>query len=244
MLHPSVYGCQLPEGVVLLDVRNDKYLALSDPLLRKLSRVVQDWPDCAPRDCSGALTELAEPHVSDADLIVLCEQLTAHGILCRTGNQLRGPARQPVDLPHPTTFVPDYSGPTPNVGPLDIWRFVVSCLTTYIRLHAFSLRSALERVKRMTARLERAHTHTDLARVVRLVRMFRRMQPYLYSTKDRCLFNGLTLAQYLALYRIRARLIIGVRMDPFSAHCWVQFDDTVFDSTPEEVACFSPLLVI
>lgn len=243
-LGPSVYACQLPEGIVLLDVRKDRYIALSDPILRELSHVVQDWPSCASSDATEAPGEREKPPASYADLMGRCEELIGHGILCRTDKSWQTPARQAPELPRATSFIPDYAGPTPDVALLDVWRFVASCLTTYILLHVFSLRLALDRVKRRTSRLDRKPTSTDPAHVVRLVRIFRRMQPYLYSTKDRCLFNGLTLAQYLTSYRIRAKLVIGVRMDPFSAHCWVQFEDIVFDSTPEEVVCFSPLLVV
>jgi hypothetical protein len=245
MLSPSVYGCELPEGIVLLDVRKDRYIGLSDPRIRHLSQLVANWPANSLGHASCDTDGRAKTAANPIELISLCEELTACGILrrCTRGAEPTASNRTPY-LEPAKDFVPDYYGSLPGIGAADLRKFLVSYVTAYVVLRVLSLDFALRYLTRRTSRLRPAPDTTDNLRVIHLVRVFRRIQPYFYSAKDRCLFNGLTLSLFLASHRILPRFVLGVRMDPFAAHCWVQFNDVVFDSTPEDVACFAPILAI
>jgi Transglutaminase-like superfamily len=60
---------------------------------------------------------------------------------------------------------------------------------------------------------------------------------------DACLFNSLALLDFLALHGLYPRLVFGVSMRPFHAHCWVQHEDTVIGDTLERVSQFTPIMV-
>jgi hypothetical protein len=64
-----------------------------------------------------------------------------------------------------------------------------------------------------------------------------------FGRKDACLFNSLALLDFLALHGLYPKLVFGVSMRPFHAHCWVQHEDTVVGDTLERVSEFTPIMV-
>jgi len=66
----------------------------------------------------------------------------------------------------------------------------------------------------------------------------------LRSAADRCLPRSIALACCLAARGVRPVVVIGVKLAPFGAHCWVQAGDEVLGDTAEEVLRYRPILVI
>jgi len=66
----------------------------------------------------------------------------------------------------------------------------------------------------------------------------------LRSPVNRCLPRSMALASCLYRAGFGVQLVMGVRLRPFAAHCWVQDDATVLNDTPEEVATFTPIFVL
>lgn len=66
----------------------------------------------------------------------------------------------------------------------------------------------------------------------------------LRSAVDRCLPRSIALALCLASDGIRANVVIGVKLAPFGAHCWVQQRADVLNDSVEEVLRYRPILVI
>ncbi|MDF1835796.1 MAG: lasso peptide biosynthesis B2 protein [Alteraurantiacibacter sp. bin_em_oilr2.035] len=66
----------------------------------------------------------------------------------------------------------------------------------------------------------------------------------LRSAADRCLSRSIALALRLARRGIQSHIVIGVRSDPFGAHCWAQQGDAVLNDTAEEVLRYTPILVV
>lgn len=66
----------------------------------------------------------------------------------------------------------------------------------------------------------------------------------LRTAADRCLPRSIALALCLASDGERANLVIGVKLAPFGAHCWVQSGDEVLNDSVEEVLRYQPILVI
>lgn len=59
---------------------------------------------------------------------------------------------------------------------------------------------------------------------------------------DRCLMKSIALYRLLIREGITAELVIGVRLAPFSAHCWVQKDGMVLNDRFERVRLFTPIV--
>lgn len=59
-----------------------------------------------------------------------------------------------------------------------------------------------------------------------------------------CLIDSLALMDFLHNRGAQADLVIGVRTDPYSAHCWVQTANTLLNEEADRVAAFTPILVV
>jgi hypothetical protein len=81
------------------------------------------------------------------------------------------------------------------------------------------------------------------AQAHRIARVFE-ATALLLRKADQCLPRALA-AQALCVRRgIPSALVFGVRLEPFSAHCWVQWEDAVIVGGLEEVRMFTPILVV
>ncbi|WP_334183847.1 lasso peptide biosynthesis B2 protein [Novosphingobium sp.] len=66
----------------------------------------------------------------------------------------------------------------------------------------------------------------------------------LFVRKDQCLPDALALKAMLAFYGIPTKIVFGVRINPFQAHCWVQQDDFVLGQEISTVRSFHPILTL
>lgn len=64
------------------------------------------------------------------------------------------------------------------------------------------------------------------------------------TAADRCLPRSIALSLCLARRRIAAHVVLGVKLAPFAAHCWVQCSGEVLNDSLEEVQRYSPILVL
>ncbi len=64
------------------------------------------------------------------------------------------------------------------------------------------------------------------------------------SVRDRCLSHSWAIARRLLVRGIDANLVLGVRLGPFAAHCWVQHADWVVNDRLDIVRTFTPILVL
>ena len=58
-----------------------------------------------------------------------------------------------------------------------------------------------------------------------------------------CLYDSLALHRFLQSRSIDADLVIGAKLHPFGAHCWVQCGTTVLNDTLGSARGFAPILV-
>lgn len=64
------------------------------------------------------------------------------------------------------------------------------------------------------------------------------------SARDRCLPRSIAMARVLLARGVNVNLVIGVASRPFRAHCWVQHRQTVLNDRFENIANFTPILVV
>lgn len=58
-----------------------------------------------------------------------------------------------------------------------------------------------------------------------------------------CLYDSLALRRFLERRSVAADLVIGTKLHPFAAHCWVQDRTTVLNDTLAAARGFAPILV-
>lgn len=76
------------------------------------------------------------------------------------------------------------------------------------------------------------------------INCFFALRPLLYSWKDQCYFEALVLSLYLQTRGHESDWVIGVKTEPFAAHCWVQCDGLVVNDTAERVGEYTAVLVV
>lgn len=87
-------------------------------------------------------------------------------------------------------------------------------------------------------------SHSDLRRMQQLVSIFKRVRPLAFAAQDRCLFHALLLVTFLARYQLFPHWYVGVRLRPWAAHSWVQYESWLLDATPEIVCEYTPILCV
>ena len=66
----------------------------------------------------------------------------------------------------------------------------------------------------------------------------------LTGATDRCLVRALAVHSTCRSHGLRSSLVFGIRMNPFAAHCWVQFGAAVLVGEFEQVRLYTPIMVI
>ena len=80
-------------------------------------------------------------------------------------------------------------------------------------------------------------------RLARLDHAYRRATMIL-SARDQCLASALSLASWLITLGIRPDLVLGVKLNPFQAHSWVEVDGMIIADDPDQVRPFTPIRII
>ena len=65
---------------------------------------------------------------------------------------------------------------------------------------------------------------------------------WILAPLDRCLPRSLAFCLVAAASQVAARLVIGVRTNPFAAHSWSEFGGTVLNDRLERVRGFTPIV--
>jgi len=237
-LPPHVRPRPSASGTVLLDLRRNRYFGIGLHETQALSTLAQNWLDVVPADPAVRPLALAEA-------MHLAKGLVTAGLLSAEeppANFLRPPC---LDLDGVIRSIGYEDGlDQTSATPLHI-RDVLA----FVRACAWARRSVRSRsfyniAAEINERKHRANTRFDEPRAIELVRVFRRLRPFMFAAKDRCLFHALALVRFLSYYEVFATWVIGVRLRPWAAHSWVQHDDLVLDASPEQIYEYTPILVV
>lgn len=104
------------------------------------------------------------------------------------------------------------------------------------RLKRGGLEGAMADVRSRKPCATRTNPLPDLA-LFRAARLLIPMAP-------NCLTDSLALSAFLSRRSISFKLVFGVKLDPFAAHCWLQNDEAILNDAADSVAAFTPILVV
>jgi len=240
-LATQVYACRTDGGVVFLDASRDRYYGLGGTEIARLL----DWVvDCQNLD-RGVEGGSDTPIVAER-LERLANMLMRQGLLClskdsrdnATSGRASSDARLQLHAPQldPPELAAVNARPT---RPRDMLNFLLACARAAWSLRRSSLGTIAARVTGARC----AEESSELGPTIQLTRVFQKLRRWLFSGKDRCLFNSLALVYFLQYYHQFPYLVIGVKTSPFAAHAWVQKDRVVLDGNPASIGHFTPLLV-
>lgn len=217
-LSSSVSFCETSGKLLFLDLARDRYFCLSADDEREFRKLAVDRPIDAP-DCH-VLSGLA------ADRILVPTPFTAH----------------PRPCPRP-------AAPAKSLLECNQAMRKSTLVHAALRLaHGRALcrvmplsgivRSLSRRKGRLVAELPR-----PLPVVTDVAVAFRRLD-LLTTPLDQCLARSVAVAHALIDRRIRPEVVLGVKVNPFGAHCWVQRGDLLVTDLVDHVSGYTPILVI
>ncbi len=113
--------------------------------------------------------------------------------------------------------------------------FIYSCIAASLVVRARRLDRAFVNFARRKSALGSAPGSLDDA-----VARFELMRPW-YPRRRVCLFDSLALMNYLLLCGHAPVLVMGVRANPFAAHCWLQADGVCLNDTAENCRSYTAI---
>ena len=179
------------------------------------------------------------PQAAEAEFCALLrgEPLHDPSRLLDAGLVVCGPGRpvEPVRLPCPDRSLLEEEQVRPRAGPARI-------LMAWWLIAAARRALAAGRLPRLVAGDSDRDGDTDSEALKSAVRQFLAARKYVPAAPG-CLHDSLALRAWLARRRLFPRLVIGVKLHPFGAHCWLQHETMVLNDTLEGARGFQPVLV-
>jgi len=246
VLARHVFVCVQGEHVVFLDVRKDRYFALEAARTAGLGDFVAGWPVPRPlavdfvrhRPNSTALA--LEENVDPGALSGVVALLLDKGILT-TDPEKGKPAEVTAIVPLHGDLTADAADEKLIIGPRLFLRFVIAAIRARLLLKHIAFETVVERVRSRSTLASSAITEQKLAA---LVHAFATLRPFFFAAKDACLFDALSLSEFLATYDVFPNWVFGVQSRPFAAHCWLQLDGLVLNDTLDHVQRYTPIMVV
>jgi hypothetical protein len=232
-LAKHIFVCADEEYVVVLDVKQDRYFTLEAARTAALGPLLPGWPARPAGGNPGDGPELAADE--------------AAAPLLQQGWLLELPALSkeatPAHLTPPQTELLGEATESGRIGVRAVFNFVFASVLAKLSLRFCRFERLIRRVAGRRA-AQPGGGSLDVARARQLVDVFGRLRVFLFSHREECLHDSLALLEFLARYDVLPRWVFGVRARPFVAHCWVQYEDIVFNDTAEHVASYTPIMVV
>ncbi|WP_176591878.1 lasso peptide biosynthesis B2 protein [Sphingobium sp. EM0848] len=213
-LRDGLSFCRTEGRTIFLDLNADRYFGLRPALEQAFCSLI------------------------DADRIDdrQCDTLLEAGIIIRSPASSR-PVPCPLAHPAEARLPLEKACPSPAL--------VASALTRRLWWRARLRQLPFSRNIRVIE--QRKHSVTQrgvpIDRLARLDQAYRRAAMIL-SARDQCLPTALSLASWLIALSIRPNLVLGVKLNPFQAHSWIEVDGMIMADDPDQVRPFSPIRII
>lgn len=214
-LRPGLTFCRLEEDFIFLDREADRYFGVSGALACCL-RTLLNRNDASPSVTEIELLRRANLIVDGAGIpVAACE----HEAACASI----------LDLDRPKSF-----------KPLALAGIILRLARTRRLLRKRGLPQMLREIG---ARKTSGSEMIELGSLRELAQLYDRSRLF-YLAADHCLVRAITFYSHAASSGCRVRLVFGVQLHPFSAHCWVEHGDLILDDSAEHVGRFKPILVL
>lgn len=161
--------------------------------------------------------------------------------LLRAGVLIAAPHGKPLAKtchPRPVRSLVEAAGQAARCSPralFETWLLVLCARRAVTKKKLPAYLQALRRVRSPMSNADAAARERALGRF-RAARRFAPIAP-------NCLYDSLALCRFLQRRGIPADLVIGAKLYPFGAHCWLQDGDTVLNDTLGTARDFEPVLV-
>lgn len=226
----GVYVCQTEDGVILLDLQQDRYIGLDLVDVGSLDEHVRGWPARRTSPDIEIPKERAQRVISE----LVSNQLLTTNYECANPDATCAMER-PCE-----TMSSRYCDSKVTFGHL--CAYVSALILTTTRMRVMPLHSVVQRVTRRRGAKSAEHDSVDIDAARRLIRSYMRLRALFVTSTDKCLADSLTLLEFLSWYRIYPALVFGVRTRPFGAHSWVQHGQYILNDSLEHARSFEVIL--
>jgi len=233
LLARHVFVCLSGEQAILLDLHRDQYLALSDESSRLLGHAVVDWP-IVPTG----------PVSTQQEVDAAVGELAARGLI--TLDPLRGKPAGTIEYSQPTgTLIPpaqlfaDSHGQQASSRASRLARIAIAAVQARLWLRLRSIEWIVNNLSRTEVR-----PPLDESAARKHVALFYAARPFLFSSRNACLFDSLALLLFLRQLGVYPHWIFAVRTGPFAAHCWLQSGHVVLNDTVDNVRSYTPIMSV
>lgn len=212
-LRTGLSFCRIDNRTLFLDLPADRYFGLGGPF-------------------DTAFQALLDTGAADPALATLVER----GLIipCPEGGL---PVPCPTTSPGP--ILPPPSEPPARPSLLAIAMALVARVHWTLRVRYCPLAANIDRLARRKDAPALRPRPTSAA-IARLAEAHRRAGLIL-SARDQCLPTSMALMATLTARGANPTLVLGVKLDPFQAHCWVELAGTVLNDAPDHVRPFTPI---
>jgi hypothetical protein len=230
-----VFVARTRHGAIILDLGRNRYLGIGQAETLALERVVEDWP------ARSSGSHAPSRHVAEKELI---DSLSSSGIIRHGPRAPRAIPQTSVQLDGELVAIGDEIDGAASVHLGHIVCFAHSLIASYLALRFQPIASVIQSVHAHRLAAIRSGNDFDWRRASEFVSIFRRIRPYAFVAGGHCLLHALTLVRFLAHYNQFPHLVLGVKVDPWGAHSWVQFGNFLLDTNPEKVCGFTAILAV
>ena len=230
-----VHYAVLQDAVIFMDLKSDRYSLLTDEKARLFTALFVP----APRALERALfIDRSAPGRSTRAASSLVTELLDCKLLAPGTDA--APVTRPNLPPPGDDFLADDTDST-HIRLRDIGRFLTACLFAAWRLRSTTIEATVRAVERRR-RADTPEHPPDRSALRHLVALFRRLRP-LFPKDALCLFDSLALLEFLARYGCFPHWVFAVTLNPWSAHCWVQYADVALNEDAERARHYTVILV-
>ncbi len=227
------YCCELDDGAIIMDLRNDTYLGIDAQHLYGLRTRIANWPDSGRGD-----PEPGHYDISACESLII--ELFTRGILTTSPTAKNpSPAATPTMALAGATSAQSWRG----ISLSHLVHFLTALLIVAWSLRRKHLPSLLYWLRRQQFTICHDHWVTRES-VTRKLSSFLWIRTWCYTASRHCFFDSLVLSVYLTKGSAPCTFVIGVATKPFLAHAWVQIRESVLNDTAEHACDFKPILSV
>ena len=220
-------------GAILLDLNRNRYLGVGRAETQALECVIEDWP-ARSSDFFTPSRRIAEKKLIDS--------FWNRGIIRFGPHEPRAIPQTSVRLDGELVAIGDEIDSAAGVYISHVLIFFHALIASYLALRFQPIASVIQRVHARRAAAIRNGNDFDWRRASEFVSIFRRIRPYAFVAGGHCLLHALALVRFLAHYDEFPQMVLGVKVDPWGAHSWVQHGNFLLDTNPEKVCSFTAIL--
>lgn len=221
-LASNLHCCRISNHLVFLDIERDRYFRLGDEL-------------------EQSVIAIADRLEADRDAV---HRLVQEGIL--VDGACEHPLVQAKPMPAARSAVEDpFDNATCTLG--SVFAVCKGVLGARRRLRSLGLKAALVHLARHRDIHVREAPATSDDHVIRrtsdAAATFLLARRYVPAARS-CLLDSMALVTFLSARRLPSTLVVGVTLEPFSAHSWVQAGETVLNETVSGATAYTPILAL